>query len=111
MRPDGMGPVRLDGADVEPAQADIDQWLADQLAAAAQAAALAANAYRVARALDYRDQLGKEQGDYIKTFGDVFDLALAQIEANRVAVGAAAVPGWTAMLAKIAAIKQSHPKP
>ena len=81
---------------------------------AARAAAEAALAYRRDRAVDYIRELGHETGDrasFEKTVGDIFDLALAQIEAIRQAVGAPAVPGWTGKLELIAEIKGRHPQP
>jgi hypothetical protein len=49
--------------------------------------------------------------DVINTLGDVLDVLIAQVEAMRVAAGAAATTEYAAMLARIAAIKAAHPKP
>ncbi|HYC64803.1 MAG TPA: hypothetical protein VEC14_08745 [Reyranellaceae bacterium] len=67
--------------------------------------------YRELRAIDYRDELGKETSDYTKTFGDVLDTLIAQVESMRAAASAAATPAYGEMLLKIAAIKARHPKP
>lgn len=66
--------------------------------------------YRIRRMHAYAAQLGKDPGDIIKTLGDVVDTAIAQIEAIRVATSTAATPEWSAMLAKIAAIKTANPE-
>lgn len=67
--------------------------------------------YRDERANAYRDQLGAEQGDFIKTIGDVLDTLIAQVEAMRAELGAARTADFAAMLTKIAAIKAEIPKP
>lgn len=95
--------------DATPAElADFEALLAARIA---REKAETVVAYRRKRRADYRDELGKEPGDEINTIGDILDLALVQIEANRVTSGAAPVAGWAEMLAKIDDIKQRHPKP
>ena len=66
---------------------------------------------RSARAVDYRDQLGGETGDVIKTLGDVLDNLITQVEYMRVQSSAVATPEWSELLAKIVAIKIANPKP
>jgi hypothetical protein len=63
--------------------------------------------YRELRAAAYRDELGKEQGDPVKTLGDVVDVIIAELAAIR--SGAPATAAFSDMLPKIAAIKLRHP--
>jgi len=65
--------------------------------------------YRQLRATAYRDNLGKQPGDYIITLGDVLDVVIAQVETMRQALTAPATPDFQAMLAKIQTIKQEFP--
>lgn len=67
--------------------------------------------YRDLRAVAYRDQLGTDKGDFIKTLGDVLDVLIAQVESMRQTAGATATPAYTQMLTKIQAIKAEYPKP
>ena len=62
--------------------------------------------YRDRRAKDYALELGVDAGDIIKTLGDVLDVAIRELRAR----GASVTPEWSAMLAKIDAIKARHPK-
>ena len=100
-----VGPRLVDGRLVELSdeekQAVAEAWNAEQ---ARRAAPLP---YREARALAYRDELGKEQGDFIKTLGDVLDTLINEQRAR----GAAATAEAAALYAKIDAIKSRHPKP
>lgn len=61
--------------------------------------------YRELRALAYRDELGKEPGDFIGTLGDVLDVLIAEIRAR----GEAATEEAAALFAKVDAIKARHP--
>jgi hypothetical protein len=67
--------------------------------------------YRELRALAYRDELGKESGDFIKTLGDVLDVILAQAEATRVHAGANRTPEFNTLVSKVRDIKSRYPKP
>jgi hypothetical protein len=67
--------------------------------------------YRELRALAYRDELGKESGDFIKTLGDVLDVVLAQVEADRVHAGANRTPEFNGLVTKVMQIKSRYPKP
>lgn len=63
--------------------------------------------YRDLRAVAYRDELGDEKGDFIKTLGDVLDVLIKEQRAR----GAAVTPEATTLYGKVDAIKQRHPKP
>lgn len=65
--------------------------------------------YRELRAVAYRDELGKDQGDVVKTLGDVIDVLIAEVVAIR--SGAASTEAFAAMLPKIADIKRRFPQP
>jgi hypothetical protein len=67
--------------------------------------------YRELRALAYRDELGRDKGDFIKTLGDVVDVVLAQVEATRVHAGANRTPEFNTLVSKVADIKTRYPKP
>lgn len=67
--------------------------------------------YRDLRAAAYRDELGDEKGDFIKTLGDVLDVMLGWAEAEIAAGRAQATLEIQAALAKRAEIKARHPKP
>ena len=100
-----VGPRLVDGRRVELSddekQALVEHWNAEQ---ARRAAPLP---YREARALAYRDELGKEQGDFIKTFGDVLDVLIKEVRARGEPMTAEAA----AMFAKVDEIKAKFPKP
>jgi phage tail sheath protein FI len=100
-----VGPRLVDGRRVELSndekQSLVENWNAEQ---ARRAAPLP---YREARALAYRDELGKEQGDFIKTLGDVLDVLMREIRAR----GEPATPEAAAMFAKVDEIKGRFPKP
>lgn len=64
--------------------------------------------YRDLRARAYRDELGADAGDTIRTIGDVLDVLIAEV---RAAVDAPRTPEFMALLAKIDAIKARYPKP
>jgi len=89
----------------EERQALVDEWNADAARRGAPPG------YRELRAIAYRDELGKEPGDFIRTFGDVLDVLIAQVEAIRQAAGAGPADEYAELLAKIAAIKARHPRP
>jgi hypothetical protein len=80
-------------------------------AARAVAALTPPPTYRILRAQAYRDELGKEQGDFIRTLGDVIDVLLDQVEATRVHAGASRTAEFNTLLTKVAGIKARHPKP
>lgn len=65
--------------------------------------------YRAKRKAAYADQLGGSPGSVIDTLGDVLDVLITQVEANRVATGASMTSDYEIMLAKIAAIKAANP--
>ena len=67
--------------------------------------------YRDRRAVAYRDTLGKETGDYIKTLGDVLDVLIAEVEAIGQAANAPRTRDFEALLSAILAVKAAHPKP
>lgn len=76
----------------------------DAIRIADEAAAAAANKYRLDRKRRYINELGKGQGNFQNTVGDVLDILIAEI----------AAPGtqdFQDLLAKIAQIKQDIPKP
>ena len=106
---DDVGPRMVDGRTValsdDEKQALAEAWNAEE---ARRAAPLP---YREARALAYRDELGKEQGDYIKTLGDVLDVLVAQVEAMRKGAAVPATDEYAALVSKIAEIKTRHPRP
>jgi hypothetical protein len=58
--------------------------------------------YRVRRAIAYRDQLGADQGDFVKTIGDVLDALIRAHYGD--------TSDLDVMKAKIDAIKASIPK-
>jgi hypothetical protein len=62
--------------------------------------------YRDLRAVAYRDALGEERGDYVKTIGDVLDTVIAELRAR----GEAVTPTFRDMLVKIDAVKRAFPK-
>jgi len=88
----------------EEKQALLDEWNADAARRAAPPG------YRELRAIAYRDELGKEKGDFIKTLGDVLDVLVAQVEAVRRSGDVPATAEFGVLLAKIAEIKARHPK-
>jgi hypothetical protein len=65
--------------------------------------------YREKRAVAYRDELGKEPGDFIKTIGDVVDVLIAEIDALRAAKPE--TPAFAELLPKVRAIKERFPAP
>ena len=65
--------------------------------------------YRELRAVAYRDELGKEPGDFIRTLGDVLDVLIVQVEAMRRAGDHPATQEFSELLTRIAAIKARHP--
>jgi hypothetical protein len=67
-------------------------------------------AYRAARAVAYRDELGVEQGDYTKALGDVIDVLIEQVETIRVQAAAPRTPAYETLVTRVAAIKQRIPK-
>ena len=102
-----VGPRLVDGRKVELSddekRALVEIWNAEQ---ARRATPLP---YREARSLAYRDELGKEQGDYIKTLGDVLDVLIAQVEDMRRAGDHPATQDFGELLTRVAAIKARHP--
>jgi len=80
-------------------------------AAVAEALAPKPPGYRQRRAVAYRDQLGKDQGDFIKTIGDVLDVLIAEVEAIGQATQTPRTPEFEALLNKVIAIKAAIPKP
>lgn len=80
-------------------------------AAVREALAPRAPGYRDRRAVSYRDTLGKEQGNYIKTLGDVLDVLIAEVEAIGQATQTPRTPEFEALLSGILAVKAAHPKP
>lgn len=103
--PAEVGPRLVDGRLVEPSEAEkqalAEAWNAEQ---ARRAAPLP---YREARALAYRDELGQERGDFIKTLGDVLDVLIQELRAR----GEPATADAAALFAKIDEIKGRFPKP
>jgi len=85
-------------------QALVDEWNADATRRAAPPG------YRELRAIAYRDELGKEQGDFVKTLGDVLDVLIAQVEAMRRASGVEALDEYADLLGKIDEIKTRCPE-
>jgi hypothetical protein len=69
-----------------------------------------APSYRDRRAAAYRDALGVDKYDFIRTLGDVADVVIGQLEALRAELGAHATPEFAAMIDKIRAIKTAIPK-
>jgi hypothetical protein len=67
--------------------------------------------YRDRRAVAYRDTLGKDVGDFIKTLGDVLDVLIAEVEAIGQATQTPRTPEFEALLSAILAVKAAHPKP
>ena len=63
--------------------------------------------YRDLRAAAYRDELGKDKGDVLKTLGDVIDVLIAEVAAIR--GGRSETTGFADLLPKIAAIKARFP--
>lgn len=101
-----VGPRLVDGHLVELAEEE-KQALAGARNAE-QAPRAAPLPYREARALAYRDELGKEQGDFIRTLGDVL---ITQMEAIRRSANVPSTAEYADMLAMIAAIKARYPLP
>ncbi len=100
--------VEWGGGDI-PTQAEVDQWEADY------AAWVDAHRYRAQRAAAYAagagsGGLGKESG-VIPTIGDVLDVLIDQVEANRLAAGAARTPEFEDVMTARAAVKAAYPKP
>lgn len=87
----------------EEKQALVAEWSADDARRAAPPG------YRELRAIAYRDELGKEPGDFIKTLGDVLDVLIAQVEAMRRSGATPASAEFTELLARIGEIKARHP--
>lgn len=93
---------------LKPAHPDWPAFTAWQAAGNTPAAyAPPAIGYRDRRARDYALELGDDPGDVIKTLGDVLDDVIREVRAR----GASVTPEWSAMVAKIDAIKARHPKP
>lgn len=69
-----------------------------------------APSYRELRAIAYRDELGKEPGDYIRTLGDVLDVLIVQVEAMRRSGAFPATQEFSELLVRIAEIKAQFPK-
>lgn len=63
--------------------------------------------YRQRRSEAYRDELGPEAGDYIRTIGDVLDILIAEVASK----GPPFSPAFAQLLAKVQAIKARIPKP
>lgn len=93
----------------------IKEWLSDDpqpteqeitAASAELTAQRLAMAYRDQRAVAYRDELGAEAGNFIKTIGDVLDVVLGQIEASDLE----RTPEMAAILEKRSEIKTRYPK-
>ena len=101
---DDVGPRMVDGRPValreDEKQALVEAWNAEEARRAAPPP------YREARALAYRDELGKEQGDYIKTLGDVLDVLIREIRAR----GEPATAEAAALFARVDAIKARFPR-
>jgi hypothetical protein len=64
--------------------------------------------YRESRAEAYRDELGKEQGDYRRTFGDVIDTLITEVVA--LSDGKPKSPEMQALVKKVQAIKRRIPQ-
>jgi hypothetical protein len=98
LRDDGDGSAiafwNADRLGAEPSQTDID------------AAVPFPPSYRDLRAVAYRDELGKDKGDFIRTLGDVLDVLIAEMHER----GNAVTPEFGALLVKVAAIKAEFPK-
>jgi len=83
-------------------------------AALTECAKISAPDYRARRAADYKRGLAKvasDAGNFERVVGDVLDILITQVEAMRVAAGAARTVEFDVLLTKIAAIKVAHPKP
>lgn len=93
------------------ATALLAEWNAAAAARAERAAAVNALAYRYQRAVAYRDEMGAEAGDFIKTIGDVLDVVLGWAQQEIDAGRAQATDAMTAILMKRAQIKARYPKP
>lgn len=65
-----------------------------------------APSYRELRAIAYRDELGKERGDFIRTLGDVLDVLILEIRAR----GEALTPESAALFANVDEIKRRFPR-
>ena len=69
--------------------------------------------YRELRAIAYRDELGKEQGDFVKTLGDVLDVLILELfvrwGGNNITEGGI-TDEFKTLLAKVNEIKQRIPK-
>lgn len=61
--------------------------------------------YRAERALAYRDRLGKEQGDFTKTLGDVLDVVIRELGTR----GPAVTPAFDRLVREINTIKAAFP--
>ena len=85
-----------------------DEAVADNHADVLAFLAASAPDYRQKRKEAYADQLGKTPGSVVDTLGDVLDVLIAQVEANRVAAGVAMTADYATMLTKIAAIKAAN---
>lgn len=83
------------------------EWAANDSQAATRREAATAVAYRRARAVAYRDELGEETGDFINTLGDVLDVIIRELRAR----GPAETREFADMTATIDAIKARHAKP
>jgi len=84
----------------EEKQALVDEWNADAARRAAPPG------YRELRAIAYRDELGKEKGDFVRTLGDVLDYLIQELRARGEPVTAEAA----ALFAKVDAIKARLPE-
>lgn len=62
--------------------------------------------YRELRAAAYRDELGKEPGDFLKTIGDTLDVLIAEMMARQ----SPETEAMRELAEKVAAIKERYPK-
>lgn len=93
----------------------IARWLAaeprptpDEIAAATKPASITIDEARNLRAAAYRDELGVDTGDFIKTIGDVLDTIITEIATLR--ASQPTTVAFTTLITRVQAIKARFPK-